>query len=346
MFRASLGIVGKENDQWYVARKNDDPHSNYLMLPTSAAKGLAENVWGLRDRNLIFTLPFILMSIALLTFYITRVLFRPVQAIKNTLTSLEPQYLDRATALTSPFYEFDDFLKIFDQLRQRLQKSFTKARRFASDASHELRTPLTILRGHAEEMIAELPTGSETQIRMRIIADQIDRLIDISAKLLLLSQADANSIKVQLESVDLSQLVWNWVQDARSFDEQTEVKHSIEPRLICKGDRQLLLQLMQNLYTNAINYNIEDGWLRITLKQQADKLLLTFENPSQAIPFDFSERAFDRFYRGPEALAKGIQGHGLGLSLCQEIAKVHGGLITVETTQGRVCMTLSLPILA
>jgi signal transduction histidine kinase len=73
---------------------------------------------------------------------------------------------------------------------------------------------------------------------------------------------------------------------------------------------------------------------------------LTFENPSQAIPFDFSERAFDRFYRGPEALAKGIQGHGLGLSLCQEIAKVHGGLITVETTQGRVCMTLSLPILA
>ena len=103
---------------------------------------------------------------------------------------------------------------------------------------------------------------------------------------------------------------------------------------------------MQNLYTNAINYNIEGGWLRITLKQQAGKLVLSFENPSESIPADFSERAFDRFYRGPEALAKGIQGHGLGLSLCQEIAKLHGGFITVDATHDRVCMTLLLPMLS
>jgi signal transduction histidine kinase len=246
--------------------------------------------------------------------------------------------------LHSPFYEFDEFLKIFDELRQRLQKSFTKARRFASDASHELRTPLTILRGHAEEMITELPTGSDSQIRMRVIADQVDHLIDISSKLLLLSQADANSMKLQLESLDFSQLVWNWTQDARSFDERIEIKHSIEPRISCRGDRLLLLQVMQNLYTNAINYNIDEGWLRITLKQQAGEILLCFENPSEMIPADFSSRAFDRFYRGPDSLARGIKGYGLGLSLCQEIAKVHGGSITIETTHDRVWITLILPV--
>jgi len=339
-----LGIVGKDNETWYAARKNDDQHGYALMLPVSAAHDLKNKIRALRDRNLIFTLPFIILSLGLLTFYITRLLFKPVQSIKNTLTDLEPQHLGRAAELTSPFYEFDDFVKIFDQLRQSLQKSFTKARRFASDASHELRTPLTILRGHAEEMITELPTGSETQIRMRVIADQVDRLIDISGKLLLLSQADDHSIRLQLESLDLSQLVWNWTQDARSFDERVEVKHSIQPRLSCQGDRQLLLQLMQNLYTNAINYNTDQAWLRITLKQEAGKLLLSFENPSEAISADFAERAFDRFYRGPDALAKGIKGHGLGLSLCQEIAKVHGGMVTVDATADRVCMTLSLPV--
>jgi signal transduction histidine kinase len=338
-----LGIVGQDNEQWYVARKNDDTQAYALMLPTSAASDLRYEIWALRDRNLIFTLPFILLSLGLLTFYITRLLFKPVQSIKNTLTVLEPQHLDRATELNSPFYEFDDFLKIFDELRQRLQKSFTKARRFAADASHELRTPLTILRGHAEEMITELPTGSDSQIRMRVIADQVDHLIDISSKLLLLSQADANSIKLQLETLDLSQLVWNWAQDARSFDERIEIKHSIEPRLSCRGDRLLLLQVMQNLYTNAINYNIVDGWLRITLKQQAGEILLCFENPSEMIPADFSSRAFDRFYRGPDSLARGIKGYGLGLSLCQEIAKVHGGSITIETTHDRVWITLILP---
>jgi signal transduction histidine kinase len=326
-----------------VARKNDDTQAYALMLPTSAASDLRYEIWALRDRNLIFTLPFILLSLGLLTFYITRLLFKPVQSIKNTLNVLEPQHLDRATELNSPFYEFDDFLKIFDELRQRLQKSFTKARRFAADASHELRTPLTILRGHAEEMITELPTGSDSQIRMRVIADQVDHLIDISSKLLLLSQADANSIKLQLETLDLSQLVWNWAQDARSFDERIEIKHSIEPHLSCRGDRLLLLQVMQNLYTNAINYNIDEGWLRITLKQQAGEILLCFENPSEMIPADFSSRAFDRFYRGPDSLARGIKGYGLGLSLCQEIAKVHGGSITIETTHDRVWITLILP---
>lgn len=338
-----LGIVGQDNEQWYVARKNDDTLSYALMLPSSAATDLRYKIRALRDRNLIFTLPFILLSLALLTFYVTRLLFKPVQSIKNTLTAMEPQHLDHATELKSPFNEFDDFLKIFDELRQRLRKSFTKARRFASDASHELRTPLTILRGHAEEMITELPTGSDSQIRMRLIADQVDHLIDISSKLLLLSQADANGMKLQLENLDLSQLVWNWTQDARSFDERIEIKHSIEPRLSCRGDRLLLLQVMQNLYTNAINYNIDEGWLRITLKQQAGEILLCFENPSQMIPADFSSRAFDRFYRGPESLARGIKGYGLGLSLCQEIAKVHGGSITIETTRDRVWITLILP---
>ncbi|PIT78100.1 HAMP domain-containing sensor histidine kinase [Limnohabitans sp. G3-2] len=341
-----LGIVGQDNEPWYVARRNDDEHAYALMLPASAASDLQGKIWRLRDRNLIFTLPFIFLSLGLLTFYVTRLLFKPVQSIKNTLNAMESQNLDRATELKSPFYEFDDFLKIFDELRQRLQKSFTKARRFASDASHELRTPLTILRGHAEEMITELPTGSDTQIRMRVIADQVDRLIDISGKLLLLSQADANSIKVQLERLDLSQLVWHWAQDAHSFDELTEVKTDIESGLSCQGDRQLLLQLMQNLYTNAVNYNIDNGWLRITLQQQAGALLLSFENPCEDIPAEFSERAFDRFYRGPHSLSKGIVGYGLGLSLCQEIAKVHGGFITIDISGDRVRMTLSLPTLA
>ena len=341
-----IGIVGKGNDQWYVARKNDNIPSNYLLAPASATLEMVVNVRGLRDRNLIYTLPFILLSIALLTFYLTQLLLKPVQSIKKTLTVLEPQHLDRATELNSPFYEFDDFLKIFDELRQRLQKSFTKARRFASDASHELRTPLTILRGHAEEMITELPMGSGTQIRMRVIADQVDHLIDISAKLLLLSQADANSIKLQLETLDLSQLVWNWAQDARSFDERIEIKHSIEPSLCCQGDRLLLLQVIHNFYTNAINYNIDKGWLRITLRKHDDHLLLCFENPSEMIPADFSSRAFDRFYRGPDALAKGINGYGLGLSLCQEIAKVHGGSIAIDATHNRVGITLCLPISA
>jgi signal transduction histidine kinase len=339
----ALERVKAEEQEWYVVRDRSDSKAGFLMMLTSKVDDLMEHFWSLRDRNLLLTLPFVLLSLLLMTLYLTGVFLRQVQALKKSLAVLEPEDLNKSAKLQSRFNEFDDFIQIFETLRLRLQQSFTKARRFASDASHELRTPLTILRGNAEQMISELPTGSETQIRMRVISDQVDRLIDISAKLLLLSQADANSIKVHLDELDMSQLVWNWVQDAKTFNDHVEIKHSIEPRLQCNGDRQLLLQLIQNLYTNAINYNIENGWLRISLNRDSQGLILKFENPTNHACQDFSERAFYRFYRGSDSLARGIEGHGLGLSICQEIAKVHGGLVTGEIINNIVCMTVTLP---
>ncbi len=339
----ALERVKAEEQEWYVVRDRSDSKAGFLMMLTSKVDDLMEHFWNLRDRNLLLTLPFVLLFLLLMTLYLTGVFLRQVQSLKNSLAALEPEDLNKSTKLESRFYELDDFLHIFEKLRLRLKQSFTKARRFASDASHELRTPLTILRGNTEQMISELPTGSATQVRMRMIADQVDHLIDISAKLLLLSQADANSIKVHLDELDMSQLVWNWVQDAKTFNDQVEIMHSIEPRLHCKGDRKLLLQLIQNLYTNAINYNIENGWLRISLNRQSQSLFLKFENSTNHASQDFVERAFDRFYRGSDSLVRGIEGHGLGLSICQEIAKVHGGCITVEINNNIVCMTVKLP---
>jgi signal transduction histidine kinase len=93
--------------------------------------------------------------------------------------------------------EFQAFTEVFEELRGRLHNSFLQSHRFSSDASHELRTPLTILRGHVELGIAELPSGSPAQIRLRLMGEEIERLIDITEKLLLLSRADSDSLKLQ-----------------------------------------------------------------------------------------------------------------------------------------------------
>ena len=168
----------------------------------------------------------------------------------------------------------------------------------------------------------------------------------MSEKLLLLSRTEVNLNSLKKDHFHVSDFLTNLAEDSLHFHPNLEVRESIEPGIVWQCDQGLAQQLIHNLYTNAINYNTDEAWLRITLKQQAGKLLLSFENPSEAVSADFVERAFDRFYRGPDALAKGIEGHGLGLSLCQEIAKVHGGLITVDATADRVCMTLSLPVFA
>jgi signal transduction histidine kinase len=95
--------------------------------------------------------------------------------------------LKKAHLNPSYYKEFQGFVAVYDDLVNRLNASFIKAQRFSADAAHELRTPLTILRGTAERLKVSHPDGSSPQIEASKMADEIERLIDLSEKLLLLS---------------------------------------------------------------------------------------------------------------------------------------------------------------
>ena len=238
-------------------------------------------------------------------------------------------------------------MAVFEQLRERLSQSFLQTRRFAADASHELKTPLTILRGNSERLIGELPTGSPAQVRMRLIGDEIERLIDITEKLLLLSRADANSIRFDMERLSLSALVTELALDAMAFNPALKIESEVESDVICTCDRNLMQQLVHNLYTNAAKYNVPDGWIRFSLARQQDGFVLSVENPCDNVPPDLPERAFQRFYRHDAARGRQVDGVGLGLSLCQEIARLHNAKLRLQVTERKtVIATLEGPLVA
>lgn len=297
-----------------------------------------DSIFGLRNRVITFVLPFIIAMLALLTLYMTWAAMRPIRQLERSLNGLTSHNLDKPLDLLPPYREFERFVTVFEQLRVRLSQSFLQARRFAADASHELRTPLTILRGNSERLIAELPTGSEAQVRMRLVGDEIERLIEITEKLLLLSRADANSIRYDMEPVLLSVLVEELVSDAAAFNPELRIDSEIEPNLWWICDRSLMQQLIYNLYTNAAKYNVAGGWIRIALTKQREKFVLSIENPSDNIPADLSERAFQRFYRGDAARGREVDGVGLGLSLCLEIARLHQATLTLKVTDHKTVL--------
>ena len=111
------------------------------------------------------------------------------------------------------------------------------------------------------------------------------------------------------------------------------------------GDRVLLTQVVQNLVTNAIKYNLVDGWIRINATTQQASVLITITNSSKNILQGDRERIFERFYRGDPARTRSeVEGTGLGLSLSREIAKAHGGdLILDLTPSNQTAFTLNLP---
>ena len=300
-----------------------------------------------RDKNTIYVLPVLLILVFFMTWHVFNVAMRPIKQIDKSITSLDLKTFEIKTALVAPYKEFLNIVDSFEVLRLRLIQSFEKARRFASDASHELRTPLTILRGNAEALIKDLPNGSDEQIRMQMVISEIDRLVTITQKLLWLSRADANKLQPVFQEINLSDVMGQWVLDAQTFNPNIKLTGEIQPKVMWKCDPDLIHQLIGNLYDNAVKYNVAKGWIHFRLRQDKNGFYLSIENPSSPLPADFEKQAFDRFYRGDDARSRSIDGLGLGLSLCQEIAAVHGAKLEVKAADvGLVTFTLTNSLLA
>ncbi|MBO3458758.1 sensor histidine kinase [Aetokthonos hydrillicola] len=112
-----------------------------------------------------------------------------------------------------------------------------------------------------------------------------------------------------------------------------------------RTQRDLLIQVLQNLLSNAIKYNVANGWIKIHARKTQTTLYVTIANASIDIPASDRSRIFDRFHRGDPARTRKIEGIGLGLSLAREIARAHGGDLTLDaTSNGQTAFTLSLPV--
>jgi signal transduction histidine kinase len=313
----------------------------WVAVPESAMGDYVDLIWDIRDKVLVQVLPVLLISVLLTSLLVTRTVINPLEKLKHRLFQLETKDLDKPLHAQSRFNEFKDFVDVFNLLRERLRASFFQAGRFSADASHELRTPLTILRGYAERAIADCEEGSRQQIRLSQMSDEIDRLISITDKLLLLSKADAGSLTLSASQVNISDMLDELVMDANMFQDKLRVTSRIEKSMFWYCDAQLIQQLIHNLYTNAVNYNIDHGWIHFEAHVEQGELVIAFSNPTPKLSHDLVERAFERFYRGIDSHTRLIDGHGLGLSLCKEIARVHYAEIEmVEEDQNVVTVTL------
>lgn len=340
-FEFSLVSLGEE--QWSAVRQASS--LRLLLVEQAVVQRSTDELWGIRNRVMQYVFPVIALMLMVVSWLMASVLLKPVNNIKLKLQKLSSKNLNEPLEVKADYNEFKAFTEVFEELRGRLHNSFLQSQRFSADASHELRTPLTILRGHVELGIAELPSGSPAQIRLRLMGEEIERLIDITEKLLLLSRADSDSLKLDTTEINFSDVVSQMVEDAQLFQSNLKISSTIEPKIFWRCDKNLVYQLIQNLYVNAVNYNLPNGWIDFQLKQRNGSLEFSISNPTQEVVKDLTGRAFERCYRGDSAHTRQVDGHGLGLSLCIEIIHLHHGRISLTTEEGSVVrVTFTAPL--
>jgi signal transduction histidine kinase len=198
-----------------------------------------------------------------------------------------------------------------------------RSTRYSADASHQLKSPVTVFRIGLEALMAREGFKPEIYEELSALLHQTHRLTGVIDDLLLLSRMDAGHLQIVSTPVDLSQVVDEWLDDLGALPDSPDVKIEKEfPRgLFVAGEKRYTALIVQNLLENARKYNRAGGRIRVRGCANGNKVMLTVGNTGRTIPP--GENIFERFHHSSTPSA--ASGHGIGLNLARELARLHGG---------------------
>lgn len=199
-----------------------------------------------------------------------------------------------------------------------IREAFYKQKQFISNASHELKTPLTIISANADA----LKNSGEENCFIENIKSQTQRLDGLVADMLTLAKMDEGKNKILETTFNISDEILSSILpfDAVAFESGKTLTIDIEENLTYKGDVQSVKKLTNILLDNAIKHASNSGEIHVSLKKENGKIIFTVFNTGSSIPFEESDKVFERFYRGDQSRSRDSGGSGLGLSIAKSVA--------------------------
>jgi heavy metal sensor kinase len=272
---------------------------------------------------------------------------KPMEKVTQTARELSAGDLSRRIALPGPNDEIKQLADTFDAMLARLEAAFRSQQNFVADASHELRTPLTILQGHADLALSD-PAADPPQYRraLEVVSAETHRLSRVVASLLTLARADAGSLTVSTQPIDLAELCEETLCRLSPLAAPRTLTYEGPEQLMAVGDADWLRQLLLNLVENALHHTAPDGAIRITAERPSDHVRIEVHDNGCGIPPEHLPHVFDRFYRVDKARSRARGGAGLGLAIARWIVERHEGTITLKSQPGlgtTVVVTLPAP---
>jgi signal transduction histidine kinase len=216
---------------------------------------------------------------------------------------------------------------------------------FFGNVSHEFRTPLTLMLGPIEDALAR-PDGALAGEDLRAVHRGAVRLLRLVNTLLDFSRIEAGRLQASFEPTDLAELTAGLAGSFHSLVEPAGVKLVVDcPKLRSPVyvDREHWEKIVLNLVSNAFKFTFE-GEIAVRLRERDDRVDLEVSDTGIGIPEPELARIFERFHRVEGARGRSIEGSGIGLAFVQELTRLHGGSVRVESALGRgSTFVVSLP---
>ncbi|HEY9186911.1 MAG TPA: ATP-binding protein [Bacteroidota bacterium] len=286
---------------------------------------------------LILIIPISFVISIVTGWFLARKSLQPVDQITRTAREISSLNLSKRIPPNEIDDEIGRLITTFNEMIDRLQKSFEQTKQFSVSASHELRTPLTILRGEIEVALKSNKTPEEYVNTLKSLLDEVVRMSSIIDSLFNLTKSDAGQTDVHFEIINLDTLVMELYEDSEHLAKNKNISILLNKmdEVKIRGDKVKLRQLFLNLIDNAIKYNNEFGKVEISLYKENKTAIFVITDTGIGIPKESINKIFERFYRVDKARSRELGGSGLGLAIAKWIVDLHKGTIEVNSELGK-----------
>lgn len=274
-------------------------------------------------------------------------------------------YLDEVISATQTVYEQNDHpvalsdpLKELEEQLNQIKLSVLLSKQVAKEAedrkneivmylAHDIRTPLTTVIGYLS-LLHEAPDMPEKQKEkyVQIALSKAERLEKLIDELFEITKYNAHTVSLKKEKVDLQCLLAQVVDEIYPSlsAKGNSAAFTVDDDLVVYADPEKLARVFSNLLKNAAAYSYPNTEIIITAKRCGNSVQINFENHGRTIEPEQISGIFEKFNRLDEARLSDTGGAGLGLSIAEEIIRLHGGTITAFSENEMVSFVIMLPI--
>lgn len=235
------------------------------------------------------------------------------------------------------YTEMEEINDNVEEVILRLQKLNESREEFVSNVSHELKTPITSIKVLADSLNAQENVPNEMYKEfMQDIAVEIDRESSIINDLLALMRMNKDSSELKVSQVNINEIVEMVIKRVTPIANKRNIEiilESFKP-VTAEVDEVKFTMAVTNLIENAVKYNVDDGWVRVSLNADMTYFYLKVSDSGIGIPEDAQIQVFERFFRVDKARSRETGGTGLGLAITNTVVNMHKGEIKLFSREG------------
>ncbi|WP_029230861.1 sensor histidine kinase [Butyrivibrio sp. VCB2006] len=338
--------VIEEQDVYESGDKNEVVRG---VLLTSVSTDTIATTMEILDRRATTIELLIAMVILVSAALVAYALLKPFDRITAAINDIKEGYTDKP--IVGPNYmETEQIIKAFNALLRRMKVLDDSRQEFVSNVSHELKTPITSIKILADSLLAQEDVPNEVYREfMQDIGSEIDREDKIINDLLALVKMDKTSAGLSITEVDVVALTESVLKRMRPIARKHNIELTLESKraITAAIDEVKISLLIMNLVENAIKYNKDNGWVRVTLDADHQYFFVEVADSGMGIPESSLDHIYERFYRVDKSRSREIGGTGLGLSIARNVVIMHRGSIDVKSTLGEgTTFTVKIPLSA